>query len=141
MQLTHTHYLQPLFAPDRVALVGATERTGKLGRFVLDNLLAAEFAGELHLVNPKDEQVLGRPCHARLSDLPRGVHLAVIVTPAATVPAILKDGGKSGLRSAVILSAGFAEVGAEGKALLEQVVRTAKQYRIRLLGPNCLGLM
>src|SRR5262249_14068213 len=134
LPLARTHYLQPLFEPRSVAVVGATETPGKAGRYILECLLRQTFAGELHLLNPKHDTVLSRPCKASFSDLPPGIDLAIIVTPPDTVAGILEDGGRHGLRSAVVLSGGFAASDSSGKKRLEKIMRVARRHRIRVLG-------
>jgi acetyltransferase len=135
------HRLAPLLAPRSVALVGATGREGALGRIVWHNLAAAGLRGELYAVNPKHREVSGRRCYARLGELPRPPELAVIVTPARTVPGILAEAGAAGVRAAAILSSGFGEAGEAGRALQREVLAAARKHGLRLLGPNCLGLM
>ena len=135
------HYLRPLLAPRGVALVGATEREGALGSIVYRNLAAGGLRGELFAVNPKHRQIFGQPAYARLSELPQAPDLAVIVTPARTVAAIIEDAGAAAVKAAVILTSGFGESGAEGRALQDKVLAAAKRGGVRLLGPNCLGLM
>jgi acetyltransferase len=135
------HALGPLLAPQSVALVGATEREGALGRLVWQNLAAGGLRGALHAVNPKHKQVFGQPCSARLRDLPQAPDLAVLVTPARTIPALLEEAGAAGVRAAVVLSSGFSEAGDEGRKLQAEALAAARKYGLRLLGPNCLGLM
>jgi acetyltransferase len=132
----HAHYLHALLAPRTVALVGASERPGSLGSIVYRNLARARLRGELYAVNPKHREMYGR-----LRELPQPPDLAVIVTPARTVPGIVEEAGAAGIRAAVILTSGFGEAGPEGKALQERVLAKAKQGGVRLLGPNCLGVM
>jgi len=135
------HYLRPLLAPRSVALVGATEREGALGRIVYRNLAEGGLRGPLYAVNLKHDSVFGQPAYRRLSALPQAPDLAVIATPAASVPGILRDAGEAGIKAAVVLSAGFGETGAGGRALQEEVVASARRAGVRVLGPNCLGLM
>ena len=135
------HYLQPLLAPRSVALVGATERQGALGRIVWQNLAAGGLRGELYPVNLKHRQVFGQPVARQLSALPRKVDLAVIVTPAASVPGVIEDAGKAGIKAAVVLSSGFGEAGEGGRSLQADLVAAAKRHGVRVLGPNSLGLM
>ncbi len=135
------HYLQPLFAPKSIALVGASERTGALGNMVFDNLTRAGFSGKLHLVNPRHGKLFGRSCVGSLHDIDEQIDLAVITAPARVIPDVLKEGARRGLKSAAILSAGFAETGAEGRKGLRQVLAIARRHGIRLLGPGGLGLM
>ncbi|HEX7055469.1 MAG TPA: bifunctional acetate--CoA ligase family protein/GNAT family N-acetyltransferase [Burkholderiales bacterium] len=135
------HYLQPLLAPHGIALVGATERKGALGRIVWRNLEAAKPPGVLYPVNPKHAAVFGRKAYARLGDLPGKADLAVVVTPARTVPQIVRDAGAAGIRAALVLSSGFAETGAAGRRLQDELVEAARRSGVRVLGPNSLGLM
>jgi acetyltransferase len=135
------HYLSPLLAPRDVALVGATERDGALGNIVYRNLAAGGLHGELYAVNLKHRTIFGQRAYARLGELPRPPDLAVIATPARTVAQIIEDAAAAKVKAAVILSSGFAEAGAEGRALQETVLATAKRGGVRLLGPNCLGIM
>ena len=135
------HALAPLLAPASVALVGATERESALGRLVWQNLAAGGLRGALSAVNPKHKQVFGQRCYPRLRDLPAAPELAVIVTPAKSVPGILEEAGKAGVRAAAVLTSGFGETGDAGRALQAEALAAARKHGLRLLGPNCLGLM
>ena len=135
------HYLQPLLAPRSVALVGATEREGALGAIVYRNLAAGGLRGELYAVNPKHRTIFGKPAWPRLSKLPLAPDLAVIATPARTVPEIIEDAGAAGVKAAVVLTSGFGEAGMSGRALQEETVAAARRGGVRVLGPNCLGIM
>ena len=135
------HYLRPLLAPRSVALVGASERAGSLGSIVYRNLAAGGLRGELYPVNPKHRTISGQRAYARLGDLPAPPDLAVVVTPAHTVPRIIEDAAAAGIKSALILTSGFGETGAEGRALQAQVLAAAKHGAVRMIGPNCLGVM
>lgn len=131
--------LSQLFEPRRVALVGASERPGSVGRAVLENLLA--FEGDVYLVNAKNSQLLGHPAYPDLASVPEVPDLVVIAVPAPTVPSVIRQCAERGVRAVVVLSAGFKECGAEGAALEQQVLAEAQRGGVRLLGPNCLGLM
>jgi acetyltransferase len=135
------HYLQPLLAPRSVALLGASERPGSLGNIVYRNLAAGGLRGELYPVNPKHKRVFDRRCYARLSQLPEPADLAVIATPARTVPRIIEEAGAARIKAAVVLSSGFAETGAAGRELQAQILEAGRRGGVRILGPNCLGLM
>ena len=135
------HYLQPLLAPSGVALVGATERSGALGDIVWRSLAAAPLKGALFAVNPKHATIGGRRAYASLGELPQRPDLAVIVTPARTVPGIMRDAVRAGVKAAVVLSSGFAEAGVEGARLQTEMLDAARAGGVRILGPNCLGLM
>ena len=139
--MTVNHYLEPLFAPRSVALVGAGTRAGSLAAAVFHNLRNSGFKGAVHPVNPKHSAVDGAPCIARLTDLAEPVDLAVIVTPAQAVPQVLKDAAEAGVRHVLVLSAGFGEAGSAGRALEAEIAAIARAAQIRMLGPNCLGLM
>lgn len=136
-----SHYLSPLFEPASVAVIGASERAGTVGALLMRNMLDAGFSGRLFAVNPKHDTVLGVRCVPTVAELPGPVDLAVIVTPAAAVPALIDACGRAGVRAAVVISAGFGETGAEGAALERAMLATARRHGIRLLGPNCLGIM
>ncbi|MCX7960785.1 MAG: bifunctional acetate--CoA ligase family protein/GNAT family N-acetyltransferase [Burkholderiales bacterium] len=135
------HRLAPLLAPRSVALVGASDRPGSLGRIVWENLAAGGLKGDLFAINPKYASVGGAPCHARLADLPRAPDLAVLVTPARTVPALVAEAAAAGVRACAILTSGFSEAGEAGRALQREMLAAARRGGVRLLGPNCLGLM
>lgn len=135
------HYLSALFEPRSVALVGASDTPGKVGTLVLDNLLGAGFHGEIFAVNPAHASVRGIACVASVASLARPVDLAVIATPPATVPGLIAQCGAAGIRAAVVITAGFGEIGAQGKELERQVLASAREHRVRILGPNCLGIM
>ena len=137
-----THNLDKIFHPRRVAVVGASEQPGKVGYVLLHNLIGRGFEGVVYPVNSKREAVQGIAAYPSLSALPNAPDLAVICTPAATVPGIIDECGRLGIMGAVIISAGFREVGAEGKRLEEEVKASAARYAgLRIIGPNCLGIM
>lgn len=135
------HYLSHLFAPNSVAIVGATERPGALGRFILENLRVAGFKGAIYAVNPKHTKVFDRPCYPVLDALPEAPDLIIVTTPGETVAKILTDAGENNIHHAVVLSAGFAETGQEGRARASAIKTLLKRFDIRLLGPNCIGIM
>jgi acetyltransferase len=133
--------LDALFLPDSVAVVGATERTGTVGRTVLDNLLHPSFRGRVFAVNSRHAEVCGRKAYPSIGDIPEKVDLAVVATPAPTVPAIIGQCVDAGVKSAVVISAGFRERGAEGVELERQIQEELRRGSMRLIGPNCLGIM
>jgi len=137
----HGPDISPIFEAQSVALIGASDREGSLGRVVLKNLGDAGFGGPIHAVNPKHDEVQGRRCFDSVADIGEHVDLAVIVTPAAAVPEVLEDCGVSGVPAAVILSAGFRESGDAGRELEQAVLAAARRHGIRFIGPNCLGVM
>ena len=136
-----THYLARLFVPRSVAIVGASERDGALGKFVFENALRADFHGTIYAVNPKYRSVLGKTAFSSIDDLPETPDLIVIASPAATVTDVLRTAGVRGVRAAVVLSAGFAETGPAGAAIGVQIMAEARKHGIRMIGPNCVGIM
>ncbi len=133
--------LQPIFSPKTVAVIGATEKTGSVGRTVLWNLISSPFGGTVFPVNPKRENILGIKAYPSIKDIPDPVDLAVIVTPAPTVPKIITDCVERGVRGAIVISAGFKEIGPEGVRLEERILQEARRGQMRVVGPNCLGVM
>jgi len=139
--LSDRHYLTPLFAPESVALIGASERLGSVGAVLVSNVRAAGFRGALFAVNPKYRAVQEVPCVPSIAKLPQRVDLAVIATPAATVPGIIEQCGAAGVPAAVIISAGFSEAGERGARLDRALLEKARRHGVRVLGPNCLGVL
>jgi len=135
------HPLDALFRPQSVTVVGASPREGTVGRTVLSNLLGSAFQGAVYPVNPQHAEILGRPCFPSVTKVPLPVDLAVIATPAATVPGVVGECVAAGVKSAIVISAGFRELGEEGEALERQVAEKMRGSRLRLVGPNCLGVM
>lgn len=135
------HYLSRLLAPCSVAIVGATERPGALGRYVFENMRAAPFQGNLYPVNPRHGSVLGEKCYGSVASLPEVPDLIVIATPANTVTDLIHDAGVAGVRNAVVLSGGFAEIGEEGRLRAKLVKAELARYNMRMIGPNGVGIM
>jgi acetyltransferase len=133
--------LDVFFTPKSVAVIGATESAGSVGRTVLSNLLAGQFGGPVYPVNPKRESVLGTRAYPSVGEVPAPVDLAVIVTPAESVPGVVRECVEANVNGAVIISAGFKEAGPRGVALEAAVLAEARRGKIRLIGPNCLGVM
>jgi len=135
------HYLSPLFEPESMAIVGASENPGSVGAVLMQNMREAGYRGALYPVNPKHRSVFGVPCHASLAALPQRPELVVIATPAQTVPGLIDECGQRGVRAAAVISAGFGEAGAAGAELQRALLENARRHGVRVLGPNCLGLM
>jgi acetyltransferase len=133
--------MESLLSPKSVAVIGATDREGTVGRTVLANLLTGTFHGEVFAVNPSRTEALGLRAYSKIGDVPQKVDLAVIVTPAPTVPAVIGECVDAGVRAAIVISAGFKERGAEGAALELQIQQQLRRGTMRLIGPNCLGIM
>ncbi|HUO57787.1 MAG TPA: CoA-binding protein, partial [bacterium] len=127
------HPLDAIFKPQSVAVVGASEKAGSVGRSILWNLLSNPFGGVVFPVNPKRPSLLGVKCYPSLSDLPDKVDLVVIATPAPTVPGLVEEAIAADIPGAIVISAGFKEVGPEGKALEDQVVSIARKGKMRLI--------
>jgi len=135
------HPLDAIFQPRSVAVIGATETPGKVGRTLLANLVSSPFGGTVFPVNPKRPSVLGVKAYPDLASIPDPVELAVIVTPAPSVPSIIEECVAHGVRGAIIISAGFKETGPQGAALEAEILETARRGQMRIIGPNCLGVM
>ncbi|MEM1578103.1 MAG: acetate--CoA ligase family protein [Archaeoglobaceae archaeon] len=131
--------MRSFFYPENVALVGASAKKGSIGNVILNNLKS--FRGKVYAVNPNYEEVDGVKCFESVASLPEIVDLLIIATPAKTVPPIVEECGKKGIKNVIVISGGFREVGTEGAVLEERVAEIAKKYGINLLGPNCLGIM
>lgn len=135
------HPLDWIFHPQSVAVIGATEREGSVGRTLLWNLIQNPFGGTVFPVNPQRHSVLGLKSYPDIASVPETVDLAAIATPAATVPRVIRECVAAGVKAAVILSAGFKEIGPAGEALEREVLSAARLGGMRIIGPNCLGIM
>jgi acetyltransferase len=133
--------IESIMAPRSIAVVGATNRSGSVGLAVFRNLLRADFHGVLYPVNPKAEFVQSVKAYPSLTDIPDDVDMTVIIVPAQIVSDILVQAGQKNVKGAVIITAGFKEIGAKGVELENQLKDIAKKYNIRLIGPNCLGVI
>ena len=130
------HPLDAIFAPKSVAVVGATEKPGSVGRTVLWNLMNTPFGGPIYPVNPTRGSVLGIKAHPNLSALPEKPELIVVTTPAVSIPAIIGEAADLGIRGAVVISAGFKETGPAGVELERQLLAHARRGNMRLIGPE-----
>jgi acetyltransferase len=130
-----------LFQPETVALIGASDRPGSVGAVVARNLRRAGFRGELLLVNPHHQMLDGMPVYPDIASLPRPADLAIIATPPDTVPSLIAELGARGTRASVVITAGFGERGEHGRALQQAALDAARPYLLRLVGPNCVGIM
>ena len=133
--------LDALFLPDSVAVIGATERPGTVGRTVVENLLHPSFQGKVYAVNSRHSEICGLKAYPNIGNIPENVDLAVVATPAPTVPRIIGECVDAGVKSAVVISAGFRERGSEGVELERQIQEQLRCGAMRLIGPNCLGIM
>ena len=133
--------LDRVFKPRSIAFIGATPRPQTVGAVLLANLRGCDFAGPLMLVNSKYKEIDGLTVYPDVASLPSIPDLAVIATPPATVPGIIAELGAKGTRGTVVITAGFGELGSEGRALQQQILEAAKPHLLRVVGPNCVGIM
>ena len=133
--------LEMMLAPRSVAVIGATETEGSVGRTLMENLKAGNFGGTLIPVNPRRRRVFGITAFPRISAAQHAVDLAVVATPAPTVPALIGECVEAGVKGAIIISAGFEECGQAGRELEKQVLKELRGSKMRIIGPNCLGVM
>jgi acetyltransferase len=124
-----------------VAIIGASRTPGKVGHILTKNILESGFAGQIWLINPNADQVLGLKCYASILDVPEEVDLVVIAIPALAVIEVADECGRKGVKALVVVSAGFKEVGREGALLENRLIRIGKKYGMRIQGPNCLGII
>jgi len=133
--------LEPLFLPRSIAVIGATDRPGTVGCSVLSNLRESKFPIKLYAVNPTRDEILGIKAYKSVVEIPERLDLAIVVTPAQTVPAIIGECVDAGVRSAVVISAGFREQGEAGAELEKEIQKHLQRGSLRLVGPNCMGFM
>ena len=133
--------LDVMFSPQNVAVIGATKRKGKIGHIVVKNLIETSFGGSVFPINPKYRRILDLKTYARISDISEKIDLAVIVTPARTVPGLVRECVAAGVKACIIFSAGFKETGRGGAALEQEILHDARRGHMRVVGPNCLGIM
>ena len=132
--------LNLLFNPSSIAIVGATEKEGKVGNTVARNILELGYQGEVFLVNPKHKELFGRKCHPSLEAIIEKVDLAIIIVPAEAVNKIIKKSSES-ITNYIVISAGFSEIGEKGKEREEELAKIARDNNLNILGPNCLGFI
>ncbi|MDO8056300.1 MAG: acetate--CoA ligase family protein, partial [Candidatus Hermodarchaeota archaeon] len=133
--------LDRIFNPQSIALVGASEKQESVGHILLRNLTKTGYEGKVYPVNPNHDEIMGMKCFPKVRDIPDPVDLAIIAIPAKAVPAIVEECGKAGIMGIIIISAGFKETGAAGQKLEEEIFELQKQYNIRIIGPNCFGVI
>ncbi len=135
------YLLNKIFKPQNIAVIGASVKSTSVGHAVMKNLLKSEFSGNVFPVNLKYSEVLDRRCYHHIGRIAEKIDLAVITTPARTVPGLVEECGKAGVGGLLIISAGFKEAGEAGKRMYEQILQTAREYGMRIIGPNCLGII
>ena len=136
-----THKLERLFDPKSIAVIGASNKKGSVGFILIHNLIAAEYGGVIYPVNRGAKAIQGIHAFATVAQVPRKVDLAIVAVPAADVPDVVRECGEAGVGSCVIVSAGFKEIGGEGRRRESEIVSIAQSYDLRILGPNCLGYL
>ena len=133
--------LDKMFHPKSIAVVGASERKGSVGHATMQNLIQSGYAGDIHPINPKHRKILGKPSCPSIEHLNTGVDLAVLATPILSAPRIIKECAAAGVGGAVIISAGGKEAGEEGKKIEAAIKRETENTKLRIIGPNCVGLL
>jgi acetyltransferase len=133
--------LDKVFNPKSVAIIGASDVEGSVGYAIVKNLTQHGYAGKVYFVNIRKPEILGVKTYQNVGQIPEHVDLAMIATPAKTVPEVVEECGKAGVEGVIIVSAGFKEIGAEGKALEAQILEVKKKYGLRVIGPNCIGII
>ncbi len=136
-----TSNLDRIFNPKSIAVIGASDEKGSVGYTLMKNLTELGYEGKVYPVNIRKKEILGFKAYKTVDQLPETVDLAVIATPAKTVPDVVEQCGKAGIIGIIIISAGFKEVGPEGKALEDRILEIKKKYNLRIIGPNCLGII
>jgi acetyltransferase len=133
--------LQSFFNPGTIAVIGASPERGKVGHEILRNIIESGYTGKAIPINPNFKKVLGLKCYPTTLDVPLAIDLGIIAVPAHIVPSVVQDAGKKGVKSLIIISSGFKEAGGKGTILEKDIIETCAKYHIRLLGPNCLGVI
>ncbi len=133
--------LDRIFNPKRIALIGASDEKGSVGYTLFKNLTGFGYEGKVYPVNIRKSEILGFKAYRTVDEIPETVDLAIIATPANTVPGVVEQCGKAGILGVIIVSAGFKEIGPEGRALEEKILEIKERYNIRIIGPNCLGII
>jgi acetyltransferase len=133
--------LDRIFKPRSVAVIGVSSKEGSVGHSLFSNVVANGFKGNVYPVNPKGGEILGFKVFPLISDIPEKVDLAIIAVRADIVPQIIKECGEAGVGGLIIISAGFMETGQDGKRVVQEMIATCRKYGMRLIGPNCLGII
>ncbi len=135
------HYLTSMFEPKSVAVIGASERENSVGNIIFRNILESGYTGRIYAINPRHETVLGQQAYKSIEEIGARVELAVIATRPQTVPMLVEQCGRSGIKNVIVITAGFAEAGHIGANLERKMLEIARSYNVRILGPNCLGII
>ena len=140
-RLAAAQSVRPFLTPQSVALIGASDRPGTIGAALVANLTGVGFTGSIYLINPRAPEIAGLRTYARVSDIKAPVDLAIVAVPAAAVEAVVADCAAAGVRGVVVISSGFAEISADGRAAEERLVELVRQSGMRMVGPNCMGVL
>ena len=135
------HYLTSLFEPKSVAVIGASDRENSVGNVIFKNILSSGYKGRLYAINPKHETIQGQQAYKSIEEIGARVEMAVVATRPQTVPQLIEQCGRSGVRNVIVIASGFSEAGHIGAALERKVLEIARSYNVRILGPNCLGII
>jgi acetyltransferase len=133
--------LDHIFQPESVAVIGASEKKGTIGRALIENLVQAEYPGDIYPINPKYDSLFGHPAYGKITETPTPVDLAVIAVPLAKVPPVIGQCVKTGVKGTIIISAGGKETGSKGRKLEEKIKQKAEKGGLRIIGPNCMGII
>ena len=133
--------MKGFFYPSSVVVIGVSEKPTNMGRMIVKNMIEKDFSGQVHAVGPTGGVIMGRPIRKSVKDITFPMDLAVILTPAHTIPQLVRECGEKGIRRVVIESAGFSELSPERRALEDELLSVAREYGIRFIGPNCIGLV
>jgi len=133
--------LECIFNAESVAIIGASKNETKRGYQTIRTLLDEKYEGKIYPINPKEKSILGFKCYQSVTDIDEPIDVALVATPAKTLPSVLEDCGKKGVKGAVVLAGGFGEIGSEGRKLEDEMVAAAKKHNIRLIGPNTSGML
>jgi len=138
---SHIFTLEKFIKPNSVAIIGASREPGAVGHEIVRNILESGFKGEIYPVNPKTNVLLGLKCYRSVLDVGKEIDLGVVAVPASIVPKVAEEAGESGVKCLIVVSAGFKEIGVEGAAREKELISICRKYGMRLLGPNCLGII
>jgi acetyltransferase len=133
--------LEQILKAESVAIVGASKNETKRGYQTIRTLLDEKYEGRIYPVNPREKSILGFKCYKKVADIEGPVDVALVATPAASLPAVLEDCGQKGVKGAVVLAGGFGETGLDGRNLEKEMVKVARKHNIRLIGPNTSGML
>lgn len=139
--MTENRDLSFFFTPKSICVIGASAKQGKVGNTVLNNLIQSGFSGKIFPINPKADEILGYKVYKSVLDVPEDIEIAIFVIPGKYVISIAEECGKKGVKGLIVISAGFKEIGGEGVKREEDLIEIGKKYNMRILGPNCLGVI